>query len=83
MAIRIREQSHGFHSTKRKREKDVLHLFIEVATGLLNCHFVNVQVQQRYKAATGYLPFIFEGSSPGAGKFGYLRLRRRSSPKQN
>ncbi|GKV37775.1 hypothetical protein SLEP1_g45765 [Rubroshorea leprosula] len=38
-------------------------------------------IQQRYKAATGYLPFVFEGSSPGAGKFGYLRIRRRSSPK--
>ncbi|XP_062098515.1 L-arabinokinase-like isoform X2 [Humulus lupulus] len=42
-----------------------------------------LEVQQRYKDATGYLPFIFEGSSPGAGKFGYLRLRRRSSAKQN
>ncbi|KAF4348287.1 hypothetical protein F8388_000541 [Cannabis sativa] len=42
-----------------------------------------LEVQQRYKAATGYLPFIFEGSSPGAGKFGYLKLRRRSSAKQN
>ncbi|KAG6591644.1 L-arabinokinase, partial [Cucurbita argyrosperma subsp. sororia] len=40
-----------------------------------------IQIQQRYKAATGYLPFIFEGSSPGAGKFGYLRIRRRISPK--
>ncbi|XWS17942.1 hypothetical protein CRYUN_Cryun33cG0111000 [Craigia yunnanensis] len=38
-------------------------------------------IQQRYKSATGYLPFIFEGSSPGAGKFGYLRIRRRISPK--
>ncbi|KAL4205295.1 hypothetical protein AMTRI_Chr01g113890 [Amborella trichopoda] len=38
-----------------------------------------LEIQQRYKAATGYLPFIFEGSSPGAGKFGYLRLRRRIS----
>ncbi|KAK7320756.1 hypothetical protein VNO77_30525 [Canavalia gladiata] len=35
------------------------------------------EVQQRYKKATGYLPFIFEGSSPGAGKFGYLKIRRR------
>lgn len=42
-----------------------------------------LEVQQRYKAATGYLPFIFEGSSPGAGKFGYLKLRRRSSAKLN
>lgn len=37
------------------------------------------EIQQRYKAATGYLPFIFEGSSPGAGKFGYLKIRRRQS----
>ncbi|XP_051137394.1 L-arabinokinase-like [Andrographis paniculata] len=35
-----------------------------------------LQIQQRYRAATGYLPIIFEGSSPGAGKFGYLRIRR-------
>ncbi|OMO91093.1 hypothetical protein COLO4_18626 [Corchorus olitorius] len=40
-----------------------------------------LEIQQRYKKATGYLPFIFEGSSPGAGKFGYLRIRRRNSPK--
>ncbi|KAJ1422513.1 Ribosomal protein S5 domain 2-type fold, subgroup [Sesbania bispinosa] len=38
-----------------------------------------IEIQQRYKKATGYLPFIFEGSSPGAGKFGYLKLRRRPS----
>ncbi|CAN0859232.1 ARA1 [Linum grandiflorum] len=36
-----------------------------------------LEVQQKYKVATGYLPFIFEGSSPGAGKFGHLRIRRR------
>uniref|UniRef100_A0A5B7AAJ5 Putative L-arabinokinase-like n=1 Tax=Davidia involucrata TaxID=16924 RepID=A0A5B7AAJ5_DAVIN len=41
-----------------------------------------LEIQQRYKGATGYLPFIFEGSSPGAGKFGYLRIRRRVPPKQ-
>ncbi|GLT67520.1 hypothetical protein SLA2020_398210 [Shorea laevis] len=40
-----------------------------------------LEIQRRYKAATGYLPFVFEGSSPGAGKFGYLRIRRRTSPK--
>ncbi|KAL9331115.1 hypothetical protein ACSQ67_000725 [Phaseolus vulgaris] len=39
-------------------------------------------VQQRYKKATGYLPFIFEGSSPGAGKFGYLRIHRRATSKK-
>ncbi|WCJ30540.1 arabinose kinase [Euphorbia peplus] len=35
------------------------------------------EIQQRYKSATGYLPFIFEGSSPGSAKFGYLKIRRR------
>lgn len=39
-----------------------------------------LEIQQRYKAATGYLPYIFEGSSPGAGTFGYLKIRRRSTP---
>ncbi|XP_020226099.1 L-arabinokinase [Cajanus cajan] len=38
------------------------------------------EVQPRYKKATGYLPFIFEGSSPGAGKVGYLKIRRRATP---
>uniref|UniRef100_A0A0A0LGT8 L-arabinokinase n=1 Tax=Cucumis sativus TaxID=3659 RepID=A0A0A0LGT8_CUCSA len=42
-----------------------------------------IEIQQRYKDATGYSPFIFEGSSPGAGTFGHLRIRRRSSPKLN
>ncbi|PWA63909.1 arabinose kinase [Artemisia annua] len=42
-----------------------------------------LQVQQRYRNATGYMPFLFEGSSPGAGKFGHLRIRRRQSPKQD
>ncbi|KAL5208229.1 hypothetical protein ABZP36_032664 [Zizania latifolia] len=37
------------------------------------------EIQKRYKAATGYLPVVFEGSSPGAGKFGYLKIRRRST----
>ncbi|KAE8056543.1 hypothetical protein FH972_013311 [Carpinus fangiana] len=40
-----------------------------------------IEIQQRYKSATGYLPFVFEGSSPGAGKFGHLKIRRRISPK--
>ncbi|KAF7817170.1 hypothetical protein G2W53_031139 [Senna tora] len=47
-----------------------------------NCLKSNQQifeVQQRYKRATGYLPFIFEGSSPGACKFGYLKIRRRAA----
>ncbi|KAJ6819094.1 L-arabinokinase isoform X1 [Iris pallida] len=39
-----------------------------------------LEIQQRYEAGTGYLPYIFEGSSPGAGKFGYLKLRRRPLP---
>ncbi|XP_022889317.1 L-arabinokinase-like [Olea europaea var. sylvestris] len=34
-----------------------------------------LKIQQKYKAATGFLPFVFEGSSPGAGKFGYLKIR--------
>ncbi|KAK9265993.1 hypothetical protein L1049_012493 [Liquidambar formosana] len=37
-----------------------------------------LEIQQRYKSATGFMPFVFEGSSPGAGKFGYLKIRRRS-----
>lgn len=40
-----------------------------------------LEIQQKYKKATGYLPFLFEGSSPGAGTFGYLKIRRRSSAK--
>eukprot|EP00850_Spirogloea_muscicola_P015467 SM000118S25610 [mRNA] locus=s118:402012:411493:+ [translate_table: standard] len=35
------------------------------------------QIQQEYKLATGHLPHRFEGSSPGAGRFGYLKIRRR------
>ncbi|CAM8967566.1 unnamed protein product [Rhodiola kirilowii] len=38
-----------------------------------------IEIQEKYERATGYLPFVFEGSSPGAGKFGYLKIRRRSS----
>ncbi|GMH12368.1 hypothetical protein Nepgr_014209 [Nepenthes gracilis] len=34
-----------------------------------------LQVQQKYRVGTGYLPYLFEGSSPGAGKFGYLKIR--------
>lgn len=40
-----------------------------------------LEIQQRYKRATGYLPFLFEGSSPGAGNFGYLKIRLRPSLK--
>ncbi|KAL5974204.1 D-arabinose 1-dehydrogenase (NAD(P)(+)) [Asimina triloba] len=38
------------------------------------------EIQERYKDATGYLPYIFEGSSPGAGTFGYLKIRQRVKP---
>ncbi|RVW17368.1 L-arabinokinase [Vitis vinifera] len=51
-----------------------------VVTGYL---VLKIQIQQRYKGATGYLPLVIEGSSPGAGKFGYLRIRRRFPPKQS
>ncbi|KAL6501857.1 D-arabinose 1-dehydrogenase (NAD(P)(+)) [Orobanche gracilis] len=37
-----------------------------------------LRIQQKYKGATGYLPIVFEGSSPGAGKFGHLRIRRKA-----
>ncbi|XP_038905289.1 L-arabinokinase-like [Benincasa hispida] len=36
-----------------------------------------IEIQQRYKGATGFLPYVFDGSSPGAGRFGYLKIRRR------
>ncbi|XAR47978.1 L-arabinokinase [Bertholletia excelsa] len=32
------------------------------------------EIQQKYRASTSYLPYVIEGSSPGAGKFGYLKL---------
>ncbi|KAK4391932.1 L-arabinokinase [Sesamum angolense] len=41
-------------------------------------HKSRAEIQQKYKATTGFLPFVFEGSSPGAGKFGYLKIRMRS-----
>ncbi|OIV96538.1 hypothetical protein TanjilG_07930 [Lupinus angustifolius] len=41
------------------------------------------QLQQRYQKATGYLPYVFEGSSPGAGKFGYLKIRSCSTPQNS
>ncbi|TMW88487.1 hypothetical protein EJD97_018509 [Solanum chilense] len=34
-----------------------------------------VEIQQRYKTATGFSPYVFEGSSPGAAKFGHLQIR--------
>ncbi|CAF2073391.1 L-arabinokinase-like isoform X1 [Brassica napus] len=33
-----------------------------------------------YKEATGFMPYVFEGSSPGAGKFRYLKIRKNSAP---
>ncbi|MCL7032146.1 hypothetical protein MKW94_020875 [Papaver nudicaule] len=39
-----------------------------------------LEIQKKYKAATGFMPFVFEGSSPGAGEFGYLKIRRRFPP---
>ncbi|CAA7062623.1 unnamed protein product [Microthlaspi erraticum] len=37
-----------------------------------------LQIQRKYKEATGFMPYVFEGSSPGAGKFGYLKIRKNS-----
>ncbi|KAJ6354944.1 hypothetical protein OIU77_005529 [Salix suchowensis] len=37
-----------------------------------------LEIQRRYHVATGFKPYVFEGSSPGAGEFGYLRIRRRN-----
>lgn len=42
-----------------------------------------LELQRRYKEATGYLPSMFEGSSPGAGKFGYLKIKRHAASTQN
>ncbi|GBG79336.1 hypothetical protein CBR_g29486 [Chara braunii] len=36
------------------------------------------EVQQHYRNITGHLPYIFEGSSPGAAQFGYLQIKRQS-----
>ncbi|MCO5568614.1 hypothetical protein L7F22_022313 [Adiantum nelumboides] len=47
-----------------------------------NCRQTTTEVykiQEKYKDSTGHLPFIFEGSSPGAGKFGYLRIRQKKA----
>ncbi|XP_011017618.1 PREDICTED: L-arabinokinase-like [Populus euphratica] len=38
-----------------------------------------LEIQRRYLVATGFKPYVFEGSSPGAGKFGYLKIRRRNA----
>ncbi|XP_051114126.1 L-arabinokinase-like [Andrographis paniculata] len=35
------------------------------------------KIQEMYEATTGFLPYVFEGSSPGAGKFGFLKIRLR------
>ncbi|BBM97512.1 hypothetical protein Mp_1g06320 [Marchantia polymorpha subsp. ruderalis] len=34
------------------------------------------KIQQLYVGLTGHKPYLFEGSSPGAAQFGYLRVRR-------
>ncbi|KAM7493638.1 hypothetical protein LguiB_028247 [Lonicera macranthoides] len=34
---------------------------------------LGVEIQQRHQDATGYLPFVFDGSLLGAGKFGDMR----------
>lgn len=41
-----------------------------------------VKIQQKYKAITGFSPYVFEGSSPGAVKFGYLKICLRSLSKK-
>lgn len=58
----------------------LVHILWDIMASL---RFEYAQIQQRYKGATGYMPFLFEGSSPGAGKFGYLRIRRRHPPNFN
>lgn len=37
-----------------------------------------MQIQKKYEAATGCMPYTFEGSSPGAGKFGYMKIKLTS-----
>ncbi|XP_024399655.1 L-arabinokinase isoform X3 [Physcomitrium patens] len=37
------------------------------------------EIQNSYKASTGHRPYVFEGSSMGAGKFKFLRVHRRSA----
>ncbi|XP_018458120.2 L-arabinokinase-like [Raphanus sativus] len=39
-----------------------------------------LEIQRKYKQTTGFMPYVFEGSSPGAGKFGYLKIRKNSAP---
>src|SRR5262249_3057106 len=35
-----------------------------------------LEVAKRYRRETGYQPYIFHGSSPGAAVFGHLRLEK-------
>ncbi|GFP82172.1 l-arabinokinase [Phtheirospermum japonicum] len=49
-----------------------------VGKNLLKSSEQILKIQHKYKATTGFLPYVFEGSSPGAGKFGYLKIRLRS-----
>ncbi|RID63027.1 hypothetical protein BRARA_E02058 [Brassica rapa] len=39
-----------------------------------------LEIERKYKEATGFMPYVFQGSSPGAGKFGYLKIRKNSAP---
>ncbi|KAK4370133.1 hypothetical protein RND71_009608 [Anisodus tanguticus] len=41
-----------------------------------------LEIRRRYKTATGFSPYVFEGSSPGAAKFGHLKIRLRFSSKE-
>eukprot|EP00897_Mesotaenium_endlicherianum_P001404 jgi/Mesen1/1291/ME000013S00789 len=36
------------------------------------------RIQKLYQMATGHLPYVFEGSSPGAAQFGSLKIRWKS-----
>ena len=55
------------------RHHGLFHPFLSQGCG---CH--SLQIQESYKAATGHHPYIFEGSSMGAGQFGFLRVHRRN-----
>ncbi|CAK7345772.1 unnamed protein product [Dovyalis caffra] len=61
------------HSEASQSENGTL--FENVLIALIS----NLQIQRRYMVSTGFKPYVFQGSSPGAGKFGYLKIRRRST----
>lgn len=61
----------------------IFHTIQPQMSGIKGNHLIpflslNPQIQQRYKSATAFTPSIFDGSSPGAGKFGYLQIRNSS-----